>query len=78
MTREVVVEVGMDDMRELAKWARKASRAERFAKLQVARAIYGERRLRCRLLGCTNLGDPEPCARCGGRGRGPEKAPRAV
>jgi hypothetical protein len=64
------------DMHELAKWARRASRAERFAKLQTARVIFGERRLRCRLIGCTDLDSPEPCARCGAGGRMPAKGRR--
>jgi hypothetical protein len=64
--------MGMKDVHELAKWARRASRAERFAKVQTARVIFGERRLRCRLVGCTNLGSPEPCSRCGAQGRGPQ------
>jgi hypothetical protein len=63
----------MDDVRELAKWARRASRAERFAKRQTARVIFRERRVRCRLVGCTNLGSPEPCARCGATGRGTQE-----
>jgi hypothetical protein len=62
--------MGMGDVHELAKWARRASRVERFAKLQTARVVFGERRLRCRLVGCTNLGSPEPCSRCGAHGRG--------
>jgi hypothetical protein len=72
--------MGMGDVQELAKWARRASRAERFAKLQTARVIFGERRLRCRLVGCTNLESTEPCSRCGAKGRdakgrGPQAGP---
>ncbi len=64
--------MGMEDVHELAKWARKASRIERRAKRQLARLIHGQRRARCRLVGCRNLDSPEPCSRCGARGRGPE------